>query len=275
MAFGDDKAPIRAAEILVGRRLTGACGPVLPQDCRPADLEEALAIQAAVTDLLLARHGERVAGWKCGLPEPGRLVLAPIYAGAVHHAGDAPVWAEAGQVKVEPELAFVLGRDLPARAQPYTPDEVDAAVCRTHLALELIHNRYDAASAPAFPDRLADGLVNQGLWLGPEVDGATAREARQLTLRVPQTDGSVQTVTGAHPAGAPRAPLYWLAEFLRARGVGLRAGQVVITGSYAGAPWVPVGEPLTFGFDPLGRLTVRLVARPQGGTVPEAGALKA
>ena len=37
----------------------------------------------------------------------------------------------------------------------------------------------------------------------------------------------------------PRRPLYWLAEFLRQQGIGLRAGQVVITGSLAGAPALP------------------------------------
>src|SRR5690606_39981142 len=55
------------------------------------------------------------------------------------------------------------------RPEPYTPADVDAAIARTHLALELINSRYAEPDAAEFPEMLADGLVNQGLFIGPEV----------------------------------------------------------------------------------------------------------
>ncbi len=45
---------------------------------------------------------------------------------------------------------------------------------------------------------------------------------------------------------------------------GLRAGQVVITGTYAGAPWVPVGPTLQVRFGHLGTVTLRFQTRPRG-----------
>ena len=254
-----------AARLLAARRRSGQPGPRLPQTCRPTDLDAALAVQAAVT----AQLGEAIGGWKCGTPSPGKVVVAPIHLGTIECHTPCAAFARAidgrPQVKVEPELAFVLGRDLPPRAAPYTPAEVDAAVARTHLALELIDNRFDDGAELSFEEKLADGLVNQGLWLGPAVDGERARGAAALTLTLTVAGGAPQRLDGRHPNPAPREPLHWLAEFLRQRGQGLRAGQAVITGSYAGSFWLPAGVPISLDYadaaGSLGTLVVQFDAR--------------
>lgn len=266
-----------AAQALATRRLTGRVGGALPDPCRPTTLSDALAVQEAVSAELAQRAGERVVGWKCGLPGADTWVLAPLYASTLYrvddgHDGQAlpslgwPVWTQAGRVKVEPELAFVLGRDLPARAQAYGADEVLAAVTRIHLALELIDNRYDEQESEPlhFADRLADGLVNQGLWLGPAIDRARGCASQVLDVKVRAAGQSLVSQRGSHPAVDPSAPLCWLAEFLRARGQGLRAGQVVITGSYAGSPWVPVDTAVQVQFGDLGTVSLQFRTRPRG-----------
>ena len=271
----------RAAQILAARRRSGQVGGALPPACRPASLSDALAVQEAVTHILSQGVGDHqsdpVVGWKCGLPGADTWVLAPLYASVLYrvddghygHDGQAlpslgwPVWTQAGRVKVEPELAFVLGRDLPARAQAYGADEVLAAVTRIHLALELIDNRYDEQEKEPlhFADRLADGLVNQGLWLGPAIDLARGCASQVLDVEVRAAGQSLVSQRGSHPAVDPSAPLCWLAEFLRARGQGLRAGQVVITGSYAGSPWVPVDTALQVQFGDLGTVSLQFQTR--------------
>lgn len=265
-----------AAHALATRRLTGRVGGALPAPCRPTTLGDALAVQEAVSAELAQRTGERVVGWKCGLPGADTWVLAPLYASTLYRGDDGaqdgsrqppvgwPVWAQQGQVKVEPELAFVLGRDLPPRAQPYDAEEVAGAIASAHLALELIDNRYDEQASLHFADRLADGLVNQGLWLGPAIDVASARAAQALDIEMSADGQPLCAQPGAHPAGEPLRPLCWLSEFLRGRGQGLRAGQVVITGSYAGAPWVPVGPTLQVRFGHLGTVKLRFQTRPRG-----------
>lgn len=246
-----------AAAILVARRGSGEQGPRLPESCRPADLDAALAIQAAVT----AQLGDRIAAWKCGLPAADRVVLAPIYAGTVHTNAPCALWVRAGQARVEPELAFILGHDLPVRESPYTPAEVDAAVARTHLALELIDSRYSDADNASFADNLADGLLNQGLFIGPEVDARQARAASAMPLRITVASGATNELAGRHPNGDPRAPLYWLAEYLRSTGRGLLAGQAVITGSYAGCIELPLEQDIAIRYGELGTLTVRFTQK--------------
>lgn len=248
---------IAAATILATRRRTGEQGPRLPESCRPSDLGTALAIQAAVTEQI----GDAIGAWKCGLPFTDGLVAAPIYSATIHAAAPCPVWTRGDRARIEPELAFIIGHDLPVRDAPYTPAEVDAAIAHTHLALELIDSRYTDPAAVSFAENLADGLLNQGLFIGPDVDAERARAAGAMTITIVGAHGDEQDLDGRHPNLAPRAPLHWLAEFLRSQGQGLRAGQAVITGSYAGSIDLPVGEDVTVRYGGLGALTVRFSQR--------------
>jgi 2-keto-4-pentenoate hydratase len=252
-----DQRAATAAAILVSRRRSGEQGSRLPEYCRPAGLDAALAIQAAVT----AQLGDSVAGWKCGLPAADRVVLAPIYASTVQSGPSCLVRVRKSRARVEPELAFVLGRNLPVRDMPYTQAEVDAAVAHTHLALELIDSRYQDDEQISFAEQLADGLVNQGLFIGPKVDSEEAGAARELAIRISRAGGVASTLDGQHPSTNPRAPLYWLAEYLRSRGESLQAGQTVITGSYAGSIDLPVEEDITIQFGNLGMLAVSFVGK--------------
>lgn len=258
-----------SARILVARRLSGEQGARLPESCRPATLQEAFDVQQAVSALLGERQGRHVQAWKCGLPVHDCLIAAPIYAHTVH-AGTGhpcPVWTREGLVRVEPELAFVLGRDLPPRDAPYAPEEVDAAIASTHLALELIDTRYtpDEAAQASFAEKLADGLVNQGLFIGPEVEAQASRVATAFEVLVRLADGAETRHAGRHPNGPPRSPLYWLAEFLRAQGQGLKAGQAVITGSYGGSFTLPVGQDIAIRYGDLGDLSVHFTDLGTGG----------
>ncbi|HJV81939.1 2-keto-4-pentenoate hydratase [Noviherbaspirillum sp.] len=246
-----------AASILAARRRNADQGPRLPDACRPLDVDTALAIQAGVTEQL----DVAVRAWKCGTPSEDRVAIAPIYAVAVQSAGDCRAIVRAGHVRVEPELAFILGKNLPARDAAYTPAEVDAAIAETRLALELIDSRYSDPAGASFAEHLADGLLNQGLFIGRTVDGGKARTASTMPIRVTLESGHETLLDGRHPNADPRAPLYWLAEFLRSRGTGLQAGQAVITGSYAGSFDLPVGQETTIRFGELGDLTVRFSQR--------------
>jgi len=245
-----------AAAELIRRRNSGQPGPRLPESCRPLELEDAWQVQQAVTRAL----GQVVGGWKASPPSPGKLVAAPVYQPGISRAAVSivPFPTGADTVKVEPELAFVLARDLPPREQAYTEAEIDAAIGAVHAALEICASRYTDHTGLPFAELLADGVVNNGLWLGPEL-GAPDTAAFELNWQV---EGEpAQNAQAQHPNGHPRTPLYWLANFLRERGIGLQAGQAVITGSYAGVLTVPMGKRTRFDYAGLAHFEVEFRGR--------------
>jgi 2-keto-4-pentenoate hydratase len=242
-----------AATTLAQRRREGSQGAVLDAACRPTAIDTALAIQQQVAREL----GTRAGGWKCGLPNGERITLGAIHADTIFSSSRCPVWARNGTVRIEPELAFVLKHNLPARPTPYTPADINAAIGSAHLALELIDCRYAGDAQPGYFDLLADGLYNQGVFLGPAVDLATALAAEQIDITLDRGDGTFEQLAGKHPAGFPAAPLYWLVEWMRQRGEGLQAGMPVITGSYAGTIEVAINTPVQIAYRGLGALDVR------------------
>jgi len=242
-----------AATELARRRREGRRGPRLDASIRPVTLTEAFALQHRVA----ARLGT-IGGWKCAMPSADRMNAAPIFASTIFRGAHATVHARSSMAPIEPEIAFVLAHDLPPRSAPYDGQEVLAAVGDTHVVLEILGNRYDDPASVSYPELLADGMNNEGLIVGPAVENAQARTIDVFQVLISGLDGFRLERAGRHPDGHPLKPLVWLANFLRERGDRLRAGQIVTTGSYAGALDVPLATPLTVTFGALGQMHVTL-----------------
>lgn len=250
----------KAARLLVTARQTGTLVERLPVELLPANLDDGFAIQQEVSRQL----GRQIGAWKCALPQPGKVIAAPIYNADVHRGDVCHMSGSAGvAVRAEPELACLLKRDLPPRRGVYGEAEVLDALGDTHLALELLGCRYAHPEKLTFPELLADGLFNAGLVLGPRVnffDGATPADLPvEFDLGLTRVGEEAVTLAGRHPDRGVLAPIVWLVNFLRVRGCGLYAGQAVITGSYAGVLELPVGGELLIRFGELGTLPINFL----------------
>jgi 2-keto-4-pentenoate hydratase len=242
-----------AARFLVAARQSRRPGERIPEVSRPADITAALAIQQRVTELL----GLPIGGWKCSVPTTPRPVsMAPIYAPTIFSSSPCPILPIAGMARIEPEIAFVIGRDLPRRATAYTEAEVRAAIRAPHLVLELIGPRYADPATAAFPELLADAVANYGLFVGPAMPNALDQSLDVIPITIEAAGKSLHAVQGKHPDGHPLKPLVWLANYLAQHGEGLIAGQVVTTGSYCGVVDLPFKTPLNIRFGDLGTLSV-------------------
>src|SRR5271163_1440590 len=115
----------RAAALLLDARRTRRWLRALPEECRPADIAEAHAIQR----LVFAELGPAAAAWKVGAGSPDATPACAAIAEATLY-GDGAVLPSSSfnLVGVEAEIAYRLGRDLPPRAEPYSLDEVKQAI---------------------------------------------------------------------------------------------------------------------------------------------------
>ncbi len=255
----------KAAATLFHRRIHGLSGPRLEPENRPNSQEEALGIQAEITRLKL-QEGDSVAGWKCVLPANGIISCAPIYQSGLWQHGPCTVSALDGHAAIEPEFGFAFAKALLPEDGPYEADEIKSALSGIHLCFELIKSRFDDPEACTYNELLADGLFNQGVLVGPRIE-AWPPELCKLTLSY---ETSVDVIEGAHPNLNAFAPVVWLVNYLGSRGVPIDAGQIVITGSYAGVFEVPFDTPVTVSYGNLGSLSAAFTRAGNGGRTTEA-----
>ena len=246
-----------AAAFLAAARRSGRPGARLPEPIRPEEIESALKIQRRAIDLL----GQEVGGWKCSLPPaPGRINCAPIVKPSIVQTSPCAIDVTGASARIEPEVAFVMARDLPRRGTAALAEsDVRAAIGETRLVLEILGTRYADPASASWLEMIADCVQNQGLFLGPVLPQGPDTPLAGFPVTVRASGRTLSTHDGRHGDGHPLRPLVWLANFLAERGEGLRAGQVVTTGSYAGAIEVPMEESLTVTFGDLGALTTKLV----------------
>jgi 2-keto-4-pentenoate hydratase len=259
------EAAARAAAILwdawqQGHKLEG-----LPPDCRPATRADGYAIQSA----LLALSGRNAFGWKIAAtsvagqahigvdgPLAGRLL-----SGQIHEDGAVmPIGANRMRV-AEIEFAFRMGIDLPPREGQWTLDEVMAAVSALHLAIEIPDSRFERFAAAGAPQLIADNACAHRFVLGPVANGdwrALDLAAHVVKAEVHAGDTLRYTREGAgsNVLGDPRIALAWIANELSLLGVGLRAGEVVTTGTCMVPLEFERGDAIRADFGVLGRVAV-------------------
>ena len=163
-----------AARILSGARREKRLLQNLPESCTLANDGEALQVQRRIMEML----GEPIGGWKASLPQPRGLFVAPLPASTIVSKSPCPIVLHDGAAKIEPEIAFMMGRDLPPREQPYEEADLREAIGKTHIVLELIGSRFSDPKAVPFPDNLADCIQNQALFVGAAVPNALEKETR-------------------------------------------------------------------------------------------------
>lgn len=227
----------------------------LPAPLAPQTLAEAYAIQYA----MLRELNSSIAGWKASLFDAENGICAPLPANAVR---DAPAYLvpscmptqNNSQFGIEPEVAFRLGNDLPPlrAGERYDRDTVSAALVSAHAVIEVLVSRYLDSAAVSQLERVADGFMNELLIVGPSLPDWRPLPLATLRLEVRVDGKPVHQARGGHPLNDPLLPVVWLANHLSQFGQGLRAGEIVTTGSWNDVRQVSFGQSVTAWFDGLG-----------------------
>ena len=200
-----------------------------------SDIADAYKVQDVYVEAILG--GDRIAGYKigltsqrmqsmCGIDHP---VAGAIFGRRVMHSGAKLSLSGYGRLGVEFEICARLGRDLEPRAAPYTRADVAAAVDGVCPAVELVDDRHADYSVLDVRTLVADNSWNAGVVLGDFVAPPAALEAVEAIAY--QVGVEIGRGVGADALGHPYEPLAWLANHLGASGRGMKAGDIVMTGS--------------------------------------------
>jgi 2-oxo-3-hexenedioate decarboxylase len=204
-----------------------------------------------------------LAGWKLGvtsrakqaqvgLAEPVRGFLATASALDI---GEPLVTAELIQPRAEPEIVFVMGRDLSGPG--VTAAGVLAATAGVAAGIEILDSRF-AGYRFTMPDVIADNTSAGRYVVGAPVPPDDI-DLRLVGVVLEHNGEVIATAAGAASLGHPAAAVAWLTRALAASGEGLRAGQIVLSGGLTAAVPLRPGDVVVATIDRLG--TVELACR--------------
>lgn len=255
-----------AAEALFQADKTGRQIGLLSLQYPGMTLDDAYAVQAA----LIARKraaGAKGIGWKIGLtsramqqalnittPDSGLLLDDMLFAdGATVPAGRFI------QPRIEAEIAFILRDDL--QGAGVTRADVLAATGAVAPSLEILDTRIlraDPATGRAriITDTVSDNAANAGIVLGAQRHAVDAHDLRWVGAIVSRDGVVEETGLGAGVLNDPVTGILWLVHRLAQYGLGLSAGDIVLSGSFIRPLEAPPGSHFDADFGPFGRVTL-------------------
>ncbi|MBL8674820.1 MAG: fumarylacetoacetate hydrolase family protein [Rhodospirillales bacterium] len=239
-----------AAAALLDARRRGA--QVAPPGPPPASDDDAYAIQDRV-----ARDLGPPDGWKTGAKTPDATPnCAPILRGDVVPGPAVFDPAKMHMIGVEAEVAFRFARDLPASPAAPSQDEVLGAIGSAHVLIEVVDTRWREYKSldPLWP--LADNGMDRALVVGPEFADWRTRDYANQPVKLLVDGAPLVDRIGGLTGGSPLRLVTWLARHVVTRRGGLRAGQVVTTGSWVGLQFTRPGTRVEAVFPGLGATSV-------------------
>jgi 2-keto-4-pentenoate hydratase len=255
----------KAAELLWDADVNAtAIAPIRDLLGTSTDIDAAYAIQQINTDRKIA-DGRRVSGRKIGVtskavqeqigvdsPDFGTLFVDTEYGDGTEIPGGRLI-----QPRAEGEVALVLEHDLDNA--PHGFAEVVRAIAFCLPAIEVVDSRIENWQI-SLVDTVADNASCGVYVVGSRPVLLRDFDVRTVPMSMTVNGVEVSSGSGAACLGNPVHAARWLADELCARGIPLRAGQVVMTGALGPLRPIAAGDELVARFGPLGTVTTRLVS---------------
>jgi 2-keto-4-pentenoate hydratase len=232
----EDSAARRAAEALLAAHDANLPFKTLGPPDGPATISDAYDIQDRYVALLRGKYGDAV-GYKVGLTSApmqafcriDHPIAGVVLARRVVQSGASLRRADFGRLGLEFEIAVRIKSDIPVTGSPLTAETIRPHIGGVCAAVEIVDDRSADYSALDVRSLVADNSWNAGIVLSefattwPDLEDVLGRATRNA---VAIGDGHGRDILG-HPFNS----VAWLATQLASRGAGLKAGQVVMTGS--------------------------------------------
>jgi 2-keto-4-pentenoate hydratase len=220
-------------------------------------LEDAYRIQLALIDRRVAA-GERHIGWKVGLTAKAIQEQfgfhEPVF-GCILQSFPSGHELPADLIKpgFETELCMRFARGLEGEV---TEQQVHDALEGIHPSFEIIETRGDLSRHISLA--LADNAQQHSVILGPAMRPAPTLRLDQVAARISLNGKEIATGTGDAVLGNPLNSVAWLARKLTQFGRSIRAGDIVMTGSFVRQFPLAPGDHAEADFSGVGRVTVKV-----------------
>jgi 2-keto-4-pentenoate hydratase len=218
-------------------------------------MADAMAIDERVRTLL----NEIAVGWKIAAKPGSEHCWVPLRKDRVF-SGPTKIPTHLSRLGlIEAEISFRILRDIPPRRDAYSYDEVAQAIVAMP-SIEILSSSYSGLTADNFREMpqaelFADNMANGAFILGDPVKEWRSLDLDRLRVTLKQGQSTIASRAGSHPNVNPAMPVLFLANALRTN-QGLRAGDIVATGSLTGAHPFRIGEVIRATIEGLGAVEV-------------------
>jgi 2-oxo-hept-3-ene-1,7-dioate hydratase len=257
-----DPARIEAiVDELVAADRDGSTVPLLTARHPGMTVEEAYAVQSLWKQRGLDA-GRRLVGRKIGLTskvmQAATGISEPdygvIFADMVYENGSVIPFDAFSNVRIEVELAFVLGARLDG--PDCTLFDVLRATEYVVPALEIL-NSHVQMQGRTIVDTISDNAAMGGMVLGGRPVGVDAVDLRWVSALLYRNETIEDSGVAAAVLNHPASGVTWLANKLAQHGDRLEAGEIILAGSFTRPMWVRRGDTVHADYGPLGAVTCR------------------
>jgi len=233
------------------------------------NIEEAYAIQRAWVEMKI-NAGLRLVGHKIGLTSRAMQVSSNITEPDYGALLDNMFFDEGSDIpferfivpRVEVELAFILGKDLTGPG--ISLFDVLEATDWVIPALEIIDARIEQIDQKTqitrkVFDTISDNAANAGVIMGGRAIKPTEFDLRRVPAILYRNGVIEESGVSAAVLNHPAKGVAWLANKLSAYGVGLKAGQIILGGSFTRPVAARPGDTFHVDYDQLGSISCRFI----------------
>ncbi|WP_213739411.1 fumarylacetoacetate hydrolase family protein [Bradyrhizobium sp. dw_411] len=262
----EEIAARRAADWLLAEHKANRQFKTLSPPDAPAAITGAYDIQDRYVALLQRELGAPV-GYKVGLTSATMQAFCGIdhpIAGVVlksrlHRSGATIKRSDFGRLGLEFEIAVRIKSDIPATSAPLTAEAIRPHIDGVCAAIELVDDRSADYAHLDVRSLVADNSWNAGIVLSEFA--TTWPDLESVLGRATRDGGAIGEGHGRDILGHPFNSVAWLATQLASRGVGLKAGQIVMTGSVIKTIFPTEDATYRFELAPIGSVEVRLAEK--------------
>jgi 2-keto-4-pentenoate hydratase len=222
-------------------------------------VDDAYRIQLEVVERRLSA-GRRIVGKKIGLTSPamqqmfgvGEPDYGHLFDNMVVYQGEAASLDGFLQPRIEGEIAFVLERDL--KGPGVTPTDVQRATAGVVAAFEIVDSRIRDWKIK-IQDTVADNASSGAFVLGAKMMPVDGLDLRHVGFVMNKNGALAATGAGAAVLGSPVQSVAWLANKMGEYDIGLKAGEIVLSGAPAAATPIVSGDSAHLTVDRIGDVT--------------------
>lgn len=252
-----------AAEALRQARQSRQAITPITQSQQVSGLDEAYAVAQINTEYKVSQ-GARIIGKKVGLTSKAvqqqlgvdQPDFGILFDDMEYLDGDAVPVSQLLQPKIEAEIAFILGKDLSGQAPSW--GEFLAALAYAVPALEIVDSAIQDWKI-TLEDTVADNASCGLFVLGNQPIAIGSLNFAKLKMELEHNKVVASKGSGAACLGHPLKAAWWLARTMCEKGIGLKTGEIILSGALGPMVNVKTGDSVTAYIGRLGSVGCQLV----------------